>query len=222
MTIDKESWEDIRPKAAVAANVGLGPGPIFGSGSTTPQQYPDKLMDVSELADYLGGNMAAGTPVAKAMPRATASSSACPWPRSATPSCYRESQVKEAGFAEFPKDTTGFLELCKAHAGQGHAGRLPARQRRRRWQQLRALAAVEPWRQDGRRERQGRDQQPRDARGHRLRQELYKTFIPGTEGWLDVNNNRAFLAGQVSVIANGVSAYSRPRQQERPEARRDR
>ncbi len=37
--------------------------------------------------------------------------------------------------------------------------------------------------------------------------ELYKTFIPGTESWLDVNNNRAFLAGQVSVIANGVSAY---------------
>ena len=38
-------------------------------------------------------------------------------------------------------------------------------------------------------------------------QELYKTFIPGTEGWLDVNNNRAFLAGQVSITANGVSLY---------------
>ena len=37
--------------------------------------------------------------------------------------------------------------------------------------------------------------------------ELYKTFIPGTEGWLDVNNNRAFLAGELSVIANGISAY---------------
>ena len=38
-------------------------------------------------------------------------------------------------------------------------------------------------------------------------QELYKTFIPGTESWLDVNNNRAFLAGQVSLTANGVSMY---------------
>jgi multiple sugar transport system substrate-binding protein len=37
--------------------------------------------------------------------------------------------------------------------------------------------------------------------------ELYKTFIPGTESWLDVNNNRAFLAGDLSVIANGISAY---------------
>ncbi len=38
-------------------------------------------------------------------------------------------------------------------------------------------------------------------------QELYKTFIPGTESWQDVNNNRAFLAGQVSLTANGVSVY---------------
>ena len=37
--------------------------------------------------------------------------------------------------------------------------------------------------------------------------ELYKTFIPGTESWLDINNNRAFLAGQVSLTANGVSLY---------------
>ena len=42
-------------------------------------------------------------------------------------------------------------------------------------------------------------------------QALYKTFIPGTEGWLDVNNNRAFLAGELSVIANGISAYYTPK-----------
>lgn len=37
--------------------------------------------------------------------------------------------------------------------------------------------------------------------------DLYATFIPGTESWQDINNNRAFLAGQVSLIANGVSVY---------------
>ncbi len=52
--IDKESWEDIRPKAAVAANVGSGPD-IMWVWFDDPQQYPDKLMDVSDLADYLGG-----------------------------------------------------------------------------------------------------------------------------------------------------------------------
>ena len=50
--------------------------------------------------------------------------------------------------------------------------------------------------------------------------ELYQTFIPGTESWLDVNNNRAFLAGELSVIANGISALLHG--QEDPEARRDR
>ena len=54
-------------------------------------------------------------------------------------------------------------------------------------------------------------------------QELYKTFIPGTESWLDVNNNRAFLAGELGVIANGISAYYTAKTtRQRSEARRDR
>ena len=36
---------------------------------------------------------------------------------------------------------------------------------------------------------------------------LYATFIPGTESWLDINNNRAFLSGDISLTANGVSLY---------------
>src|SRR6187200_819978 len=51
--IDKESWEDIRPKAAVAANVGSGPD-LMMVWFDDPHQYPDKLLDVTELADYLG------------------------------------------------------------------------------------------------------------------------------------------------------------------------
>ena len=37
--------------------------------------------------------------------------------------------------------------------------------------------------------------------------ELYQTFIPGTLSWLDPNNNKAFLDGQVSLTANGISIY---------------
>ena len=33
--------------------------------------------------------------------------------------CYRESHVEAAGFKEFPKDTAGFLELCKAMKANG-------------------------------------------------------------------------------------------------------
>src|SRR3954447_23540111 len=47
--IDKESWEDIRPKAAVAANVGSGPD-IMMVWFDDPFQYPDKLLDVTDIA----------------------------------------------------------------------------------------------------------------------------------------------------------------------------
>src|SRR4051794_30945478 len=50
---EAESWEDIRPKAAVAANVGSGPDIIFG-WYDDPHQYPDKLVPLTDLADYLG------------------------------------------------------------------------------------------------------------------------------------------------------------------------
>ena len=37
--------------------------------------------------------------------------------------------------------------------------------------------------------------------------ELYATFIPGTLSWLDPNNNKAFLDGQISITNNGISIY---------------
>jgi hypothetical protein len=37
--------------------------------------------------------------------------------------------------------------------------------------------------------------------------ELYASFIPGTLSWLDPNNNKAFLDGQVSLTNNGISVY---------------
>ena len=51
--VDSENFEDLRPKAAVAANVGAGPDIII-STDEQPQLYPDKLLDVSDLAEYLG------------------------------------------------------------------------------------------------------------------------------------------------------------------------
>ena len=72
--IDKESWEDIRPKAAVAANVGSGPDIVL-VWFDDPFQYPDKLVDVSDI----------GIRGSRATRRATASSSACRSPRSRTP-----------------------------------------------------------------------------------------------------------------------------------------
>ena len=51
--VDNEGWEDVRPKAAVAANTGAGPDIILSTNDDA-NLYPDKLLDVTDLCDYLG------------------------------------------------------------------------------------------------------------------------------------------------------------------------
>ncbi len=36
---------------------------------------------------------------------------------------------------------------------------------------------------------------------------MYATFIGGTLSWLDPNNNKAFLSGDISLTLNGISIY---------------
>ncbi|MGY3410634.1 ABC-type glycerol-3-phosphate transport system substrate-binding protein [Bradyrhizobium sp. GM5.1] len=47
--LEAESWEDIRPKAAVAANVGAGPDLIIGT-LDDPHKFPEKLIDMTDVA----------------------------------------------------------------------------------------------------------------------------------------------------------------------------
>ena len=173
-----------------------------------PPAYPDKLLDVTELANYLGGKYGGwydgpkgyatrdgkfiGLPLADDRQRhlstATAGSS-----RPASTNSRRT--------------PTASSKLCKAMQAKGHARRLHAWARRRRRQQLRPLAAVGHRRQDGGRKGNVTINSPETIQAIEYAMELYKTFIPGTESWLDVNNNRAFLAGDIALTANGVSLY---------------
>ena len=54
----------MRPKAAVAANVGSGPDIII-STMEDAHQYPEKLVDVTDLANYLGNKYGGWYDVAK-------------------------------------------------------------------------------------------------------------------------------------------------------------
>jgi len=38
--------------------------------------------------------------------------------------------------------------------------------------------------------------------------ELYPSFIPGVLSWNDSNNNKAFLAGEISLTLNGISIWT--------------
>jgi multiple sugar transport system substrate-binding protein len=51
--VESQGWEDLRPKSAVAANVGKGPDVVYGWYDDA-HQYPDKLVDLTDLGEYLG------------------------------------------------------------------------------------------------------------------------------------------------------------------------
>lgn len=204
--VDKESWEDIRPKAAVAANVGSGPD-LMLVWFDDPHQYPDKLLDVSDLANYLGSKYGGWYDGPKSYATRDGAFIGLPLATIGNAIVYRESWVKEAGFAEFPKTTDEFLKLCQALQKTGHpvgfthGHGVGDGNNYAHWLL---------WSHGGKMvDEKGTVaiNSPETLKAIEYAMELYKTFIPGTEGWLDVNNNRAFLAGELSVIANGISAY---------------
>jgi len=204
--IDKESWEDVRPKAAVAANVGSGPDMVM-SWFDDPQQYPDKLIDVTELGEYLGNAHGGWYPGLEGYAKRDGKFIALPLCAIGNAIVYRDSHMKAAGFNEFPKDTAGFLELCKALQAKGTPAGFP---HGKAVGDGNNYAHWLLWSHGGKMiDESGAVvlNSPETLAAVKYAQELYKTFIPGTESWQDVNNNRAFLAGQVSLTANGVSVY---------------
>lgn len=204
--IDQESWEDIRPKAAVAANVGSGPDIVL-VWFDDAFQYADKLVDMTDLANYLGQKYGGWYPGMEGYARRGDQFIALPLATIGNAVVYRDSWVKAAGFSEFPKDTGGLLELCKALKANGHPAGFALGH---------AVGDANNythwilWSHGGQMvDEKGKVvvNSPETIAGLKYARQLYETFIPGTESWLDINNNRAFLAGEISLTANGVSLY---------------
>ncbi|MGS1117795.1 ABC transporter substrate-binding protein [Castellaniella sp. UC4442_H9] len=204
--VDDVGWEDVRAKAALAARVGSGPDIII-SWFDDPEQFPDKLIDVSELGDYLGKKYGGWYDVCKRYGRHGGKWIAIPLGSNGNAIAYRQSMVKAAGFDGVPTDLAGFLKLCQALQAKGtpagfafghavgdgnnfchwllwsHGGKVANPKGQVVLNSPETVAALE------------------------YATQLYKTFIPGTLGWNDTSNNRAFLDSQISLTANGISLY---------------
>ena len=103
--VDNEGWEDVRPKAAVAANTGAGPDIILSTNDDA-NLYPEKLLDVTDLCEYLGKKYGGWYPVCEAYLKQGSRWLGVPLGAAGSMMVYRESQVKAAGFASFPKGMT--------------------------------------------------------------------------------------------------------------------
>jgi len=204
--VDNEGWEDVRPKAAVAANTGAGPDIILSTNDDA-NLYPEKLLDVTDLAEYLGKKYGGWYPAVQQYLRPDGKK----WiglglGAAGSMIVYRESQIKAAGFDSVPKDNAGFLKLLQALKEKGtppgfalgnatgdslwtnwliwsHGAKLVDKDNKVAIDSAETLKALE------------------------YAKEMYATFIPGTLSWLDPNNNKAFLDSQISITNNGISIY---------------
>ena len=124
--VDNEGWEDVRPKAAVSANTGAGPDIILSTNDDA-NLYPDKLLDVTDLGEYLGKKYGGWFPAAQAFNRPDGKKwIAIPLGSAGAMMVYRESMLKAAGFTSFPKTTDDFLKMMKALHAKGTPGGLPS------------------------------------------------------------------------------------------------
>src|SRR5258705_8525184 len=65
MNVFSESFEDVQPKASVAANTGSGLDLAWGL-HTLPQLFPTKVLKMNDVADYLGKKYGGWTDAAAA------------------------------------------------------------------------------------------------------------------------------------------------------------
>ncbi|WP_144186493.1 ABC transporter substrate-binding protein [Elioraea rosea] len=206
--VDFVGWEDITQQTAVTANTGAGPDVIIGFNES-PHIYVDKLVDLTDVAEYLGARYGGWLAMAQRYGKRHGTNNwiGIPFGASGGPLVWRKSAVNELGFQAPPDDHAGFLDLSKklkaankpsgfalgnaVGDGNGFANWLV-------WSHNGFL--VDP---DG----NVAINSPETIAALEYLKELYATFIPGTIAWGDISNNRAYAAQELWLTANGVSLY---------------
>jgi multiple sugar transport system substrate-binding protein len=204
--VDSVSWEDLRPKSAVSANIGQGPDVIYGWYDDA-HQFPDKLVELTDVADYLGAKYGGWVDIAKTYGIKDGKWIAVPVGGAGATIVYRQSWAREAGFDGVPKDLAGFLALCRGLKKINHPAGFALGN---------AVGDANGWchwvlwahggRLVDEHDRVAIDS-PETYAALDYAKQLYETFIPGTLSWLDPSNNKAFLAGEIGLTSNGISIY---------------
>src|SRR4030081_4131581 len=103
--VDFVGWEDINQPTAAASNSGAGPDIIIGF-SDAPHIYADKLIELTDVADYLGKRYGGWQPLAQKYGRRHKSDAwiGLPFGSTAGPLIYRKSLIKAVGFEKGPGD----------------------------------------------------------------------------------------------------------------------
>jgi multiple sugar transport system substrate-binding protein len=206
VTVSRESYEDVQPKASVAANTGAGPD-IFWGLYSLPHLFPQKCIDVTDVADYLGKKYGGWAPSAIAYGKNGNKWIDIPICYTGNLLNYRVSTMKKAGFSKFPATTAEFLDYAKAtKAGNtpggfalGHASG-----------DGNGWAYWCLWAHGGNLVDKNDKvilNSPETEKALIYAKQLYDNMIPGVAAWNDASNNKAFLAGEIHWTDNGISIY---------------
>ena len=221
--VDNEGFEDIRPKAAMAANVGSGPDIVLG-WMDDPHLFRNRLIDLSDLAEYLGGKYGGWYPTAVRYGTINAGSDKGKWiglPLGAGGALlnYRSGWLQEAGYESVPTDFDNYLKMCKALAKNGHPPGFALSH---------ATGDAETWSHNvlwgfGARMVDENNKPAINSKetieAIEYMRELNSTFIKGTLSWTGVSNNNSFLEGRISLTSNGPSIYYVAKNSEDPKLR---
>src|SRR5258707_10436274 len=103
--VDFVGWEDINQQTAVTSNSGAGPDIIIGF-SDAPHIYADKLIELTEVADYLGKRYGGWMWLAEKYGKRYKSNAWIGLPFGATggPTVYRKSMLQAIGYSKVPDD----------------------------------------------------------------------------------------------------------------------
>jgi multiple sugar transport system substrate-binding protein len=203
-----ESLADVQPKASVAANTNQGPDMFWGLYSL-PHLFPTKVIDVSDVAGYLGKKYGGWVPTAEVYGKSGGKWIAIPVAYNGNVINYRISAIEKAGFKEIPKDTAGFLELMKALKAKGTPGGMALG--RAAVGDGNAWVHWAMWSQGANlvdKDDKVIIDSPATVKALEYVKALSETFVPGTASWDDSFNNKAFAESQIWLTNNGVSIYA--------------
>ncbi|MFI5015090.1 MAG: ABC transporter substrate-binding protein [Hyphomicrobiales bacterium] len=206
--VDYSAWEDLRPQTAVAANTGAGPDVVLG-WTDDPHLYSDKLVELSDVAEYLGKKYGGWYSLAERYGKKFGTNNwiAIPFGGSGGPAVYRISWVKEAGFDKFPTNLDDFLKLCRKLKEIGHPAGFTFGHA---VGDGNAFCHWLVWAHGGYMVDENQKvviNSKQTIEALKYGKALFETFIPGTQSWLDPSNNQALIAGQIAATQNGVSLY---------------
>lgn len=202
-----ESLDDVQPKASVAANTRQGPDLFWGLYSL-PHLFPANCVDVSDVANYLGRKYGGWVASAQTYGQSGGKWICIPVAYNGNVINYRQSMIEKAGFKEVPQDTAAFLELMKALKARSVPGGFALG---RASGDGNAWVHWALWAHNANLVDKNDKviiDSPETVKALEYMKALSETFVSGTASWNDAFNNKAFLAGEVSLTNNGVSIYA--------------